>query len=459
MEAESAEAVRCHLHKKANKACKKCQRYQELLNKEKEDKAALRDKFVASVRKKAMGEEKAVPEDMQRSLEIANPKSFGMPPLMQAHIVQSKHFQTLMEIDTFEEIVDEIYQWADGVEPYLSVLANCGSVPSALMVCTYRLLTLGITGRQLQKLLESEQSVYTRCAGFLFVRFGLAPDQLWNWIGEYVLDDENFKVNKGNESSTTIGEFVEGLLVDDRYFDVVLPRLPVSAKKRMDAHLAHVPQYRKRAQANKKLLDVYRQRGVQIEICLRDGEWQAAETLGFVQGSSRPMVRVKLEDKDSTEVMVHLGKVILADSRHQRGSGSDHVGGRGRSRSRSPTDWAREKGKAKEELLDELRKAQQDRVMSSSKKDYAKRPVSFQVALPMEQGSASQRLHQDESSATARPRRGNERERSPEPVAKKEHSVEYQQRMKKIFETYGMAKGAQETKHNDIDTPDVMRLG
>lgn len=40
--------------------------------------------------------------------------------------------------------------------------------------------------------------------------------RLWNWLGEYVLDDEELRPAKDSEWRTTIGEFVEGLLSQDK---------------------------------------------------------------------------------------------------------------------------------------------------------------------------------------------------------------------------------------------------
>ncbi|CAK0798085.1 unnamed protein product [Prorocentrum cordatum] len=120
-------------------------------------------------------------------------------------------------------------------------------------------------------------------------------------------------------------------------------------------------------------------------------------------------------------------------------------------------------GKSSSELLEEHRRRAQDRaVCTGGKKDYARRPVSFQVALPREQGSASHQLAQDETAV--QPRRGadprRDRSRSPE-LVRSAHSAEYQDRMRRLFEKYGMARAAtaEEQKWRGIEGPDVLRLG
>jgi len=451
---EEAERQRCHLHKRPKEGCKFCQRHREFVSKKEEDKAALRNKFISNVRRQGRHESRSDElGDMRRVVDLVNPKTFGFPPLLQSHIVESTHFKTLMELEQFEEITEELYTFADTVEPYLQ---NSNSVPSALFCCVYRLLTMGLDGQRLRLLIENEESSFIRCAGFLFIRFGLAPDQLWPWLGEYVLDDEVLRPTKDAERPTTIGEYVEGLLTQERYFSTVLPRLPMSTKRQLEVRLAQVPQFRKRTQANQRFLDIYRQQGVRIEACLDDGEWRAGEVVELVESaSSRMKLRARLGE-GGDEVTVHLGKVILVDSRFTAAAGFH---------SRSPlVDWAREKGKSDAELLEELRKREQDRAVCSSKSEYARRPVSFKVALPMEQGSASHRLIQDETAVSASKRiEHRERSRSPALQARsREHSAEYQARMRQLFEKYGMAKGVEVDalrSRSDIEGPDVMRLG
>mmetsp|Transcript_68437 Transcript_68437/g.135230 ORF Transcript_68437/g.135230 Transcript_68437/m.135230 type:complete len:543 (-) Transcript_68437:79-1707(-) len=454
-----AERQRCHLHKKIKDGCKFCQRHKDFVSRKEEDRAALRDKFISDVRRQSKGEGR--PDDLGRErkkLDLASSKTFGFPPLLQSHIVESTHFKTLMALEQFEEITEEIANFADTIEPYMQ---NSTTVPSALFICVYRLLSMGIDAQQLRRLIEGGDNSYIRCAGFLFIRFGLAPDQLWFWLGEYVLDDDELPA-KDVEKNMSIGEYVECLMTQDRYYSTVLPRLPASTKRQLEVHLAGVPQCRKRAQANLRLLDVYSQKGLRIEALLEDGGWHAGESVGLADSAqSRHKLRVRI-DGSERETTVHLGRVILADDRHGPPGGLNRPRSR-RSRSRSPVDWTRDKGRSNAELLEELRKREQDRAVCSSKSDYARRPVSFKVALPMEQGSASHRLIQDETSVASTKRADfRDRSRSPLQARGKEHSVEYQARMRQLFEKYGMAKGSEvdaSRRRSDLEVPDVMRLG
>merc|ERR1740139_196548 len=165
-------------------------------------------------------------------------------------------------MELLDEVVAEVCSFAESVEPYNQ---NSNVVPSALFCCLYRFFSLGIDSTGLQTLIDSTDNAFVRCVGFLFVRFALDPGQYWSWLGEYVLDEEEFSPNKDSETYTTVGEFVEALLSQERYYSVVLPRLPMSVKRQLEAKLAMAPQFRKRTESNQRLLDVYRQADVEIE--------------------------------------------------------------------------------------------------------------------------------------------------------------------------------------------------
>lgn len=463
---DKVEKSRCHLHKKPKDNCKFCQRHKELVDNVKEEKAALREKFISRLRDGKQGD-----SGSSRGLEIANKKTYGLPPLLQTHIVESTHFRMMMTLESLDSVLEEIYRFAESVEPYM---LNSTTQPSALFCCLYRLLTFGLNGYQLRRLLENRDNTYIRCVGFLFVRFGLSAEQVWQWLGEYVLDEEELRPSKHSDVVTTVGEYVEGLLTQERYYTTVLPRFPVSTKRKLEEKLAQVPQFRKRARANRRHLDRLREPGVRIEACLNEGDWMRGEVLELHESqSSRIKLRVKLEGGEEEEVQ--LGKVILAEggrrSRKQSSQSRSRSSSRGgarkrRSRSRSPQtliDWSREKGKSTTQLLEELRRQEQDRAVCASGKEYARRAVTVNFAIPMAHGSASQKMAQEDKAAVPTTKR-RDRSRSPDQLAaarSKELSAEHQARMKAVFEKYGMAAKTSEDvrKRNDIEGPDIMRLG
>eukprot|EP00929_Paragymnodinium_shiwhaense_P002782 TRINITY_DN10306_c0_g1_i1.p1 TRINITY_DN10306_c0_g1~~TRINITY_DN10306_c0_g1_i1.p1 ORF type:complete len:663 (+),score=189.29 TRINITY_DN10306_c0_g1_i1:114-2102(+) len=456
---EKAEKLKCHLHNKVKNSCKRCKTYQEAI-------AAI-DKEEAEDAKNASAAGKTPTgwEEISRlsglvELNTQN-KYFGLSPMLHSHIVESKHFKELLTMENFEQLLQEMFTYTDGVDPYMQ--NNVGStLPSPLFACLYRSFTMNMTIENLRRLVENADSAYIRCAGFLFIRFALPPEHLWPWCAEFLCDTEEFKLNKSTEGETTIGEFVEGLLGEEKYFSTVLPRLPNSVKKNLEAKLAPIPQYRKRTFANLDLLDIYRREDVQVEVN-QGGEWVPANTVVLLE-SMPSRVKCVVRMRDGTEETVPLGRMILADPNFTK---ADQRQGRGRSRSRSPrggVDWAREKGRTDEELINEMRNRDRDKAVATGK-DYARRPLGFKkaCALPREQGKASYRLMEEETfvSDHGRSRRKDSPPREQE--RQKAPSQEHQQRMQQLFEKYGMQKGASGSSGSkgpdNMDSSTVLRFG
>merc|ERR1719337_459920 len=105
-------------------------------------------------------------EGRRGPLELANQKTFGFSGLLQTHVVECAHFKSLLTLETFDQLVDETHQFANSVEPYM---ANSGTLPSALFCCVYRFFTMALDRRQVRRLINSTESPYLRCAGFLYV--------------------------------------------------------------------------------------------------------------------------------------------------------------------------------------------------------------------------------------------------------------------------------------------------
>jgi len=455
------DAMKCHLHKKSKDNCRFCKRYQDFV-KAQAEAAAL------SSRERALGGNGAhsSDDDKRKPIEIANTKTFGFSPLMQTHITESTYYQSTLSLESVDQIIDEAKEYAKCTEPYMQ---DSTSMPSPFICLVYRLFTLGLDGHQMFQLLDSIESPYIRCLGFVHLRFGLHTDRLWGWLGEYVLDDEEFQTTHGSGKWTTIGEFVEDLLNLDKYYGAVLPRISGQARRQLDEKLAPVVQYRKRTWANREVLDLYRTRGTRVEVCI-DGTWVEAEVVDLLEDfHSRLKVLVRFTAADSAEEReesIHLGKVILRDPA-PAGFVPDRLERRGRSRSRSRdrNQWSWHKGKSDQQMVSDLRQEARERAVCSSGKEYAKRPTTFDKGLAKQregQGVNARRLLEEETVVKVS---AGKRHRSPSPSElqpkQKEESAEHKERMRKLFEKYGNAKSS-ETKAQDlnaIETTDVLRLG
>jgi len=450
------EKIKCHLHQKPKKGCKFCKKHQDALEEVQQQSQKSQGEQPKAVERKrkpdrAISEERG---DIERvgPLELANPKTFGFGGLMQTHIVECAHFKSLVTMETLDQMMEETYQFANSVEPYMN---NSGTLPSALFCCLYRFFTMNLDARSLRRLIESQVSPFIRCCGLLYVRFGLPHDQLLSWCGEYLLDDEPFKPSPESDFTTTIGEFVESLCSQDKYYSTVFPRLPMATKRRVEEELAPLGQNRKRMKANKAIIETLSERGMRVE-CNMKGEWRPATTIELEDDPpSRPKVRVRLDD--GSEEYVHLGKIIVADPNVTLRAR------RGRSRSRSKHDWSRDKGRTDKDLVDELRSRDREKAVATGK-DYARKPVGYKAAcaLPREQGTASYKLMEEETFVPLNRQKSSTRSPSPQRAMPARQSQEHAMRMQQLFEKYGSRgnhAGANSGASGDVDQPDLLRFG
>uniref|UniRef100_A0A7S4T2A5 Pre-mRNA-splicing factor 38 n=1 Tax=Alexandrium monilatum TaxID=311494 RepID=A0A7S4T2A5_9DINO len=463
-EEEDQESVRCHLHRKPQMNCKICRRIYYSALDPSMHKRDERGKDKLSSDKARRGDDD-FPGGRRRgaeAFEITNKQTFNFNTMLRDQILKNTYFKSLVNIETFEGIVDEMYQYAESAEVYG---AGTTTVPSTLFCCLFRFFTIGISYDELQQLLETRDWPYIRCCGFLYIRFGCAPEKLWDQLGDYCLDDQEFEPSKAQNFTISVGEYVEALLMDERYYYTTLPRIPVGVKKKIEERVAPLSQYRKRTAANRKALNLFREPGTLVEACV-EGDWREGVVVQLVETfPTRLMVRVRLED--GTEETAHLGKVILRDDRRVRR--------RSRSRSRSPRrahspDWTRHRGKTQEEMLQELRARQRERAVCSSGKDYARKPIGFMsgLALKRDVGVASTRLREEETYAPRQVEHRRQMTEEEEMERRKEErdrqlqDREKQKQLQQLYEKYGTnhpnRPGGSEQPPG-TEEPEVLRLG
>eukprot|EP00439_Symbiodinium_sp_Y106_P063014 s1072_g9.t1 len=471
---EDSELIRCHLHRKPQLSCKICRRvYYSAVDPISQKKDGLdrstHDDKKGSDRKP---EDEAPGARMRgaEAFDITNKQTYNFNSMLRDQILKNTYFKTLVKIDTFEGIMDEMYQYVETAETYGG---GSTTVPSSLFCCLYRLFTIGLSYDELNLLCESKDWPYIRCCGFLYIRFGCAPEKLWDFLGEYCVDDQEFEPSKSTPGFVvTIGEYVESLLLDERYYYSTLPRIPVGVKKKIEEKVAPLGQYRKRAAQNKDMLHAFKEAGTPVEACRDNGVWVVGQTLQVIE-SVPSRIAVRIRAVDGREEVYHLGRVILRDEPKKPPE-------RARSRSRSPKreagagprsgspDLTRSRGQSLEEMLEELRTKQRERAVCSTGKDYARKPIGFMSGLAMKRdvGQASTRLREEETYA---PRQVEHRKQMADESIlgrpETERDREQQLLKQQLFEKYGNinprtnAKEQQQPADMDIEDASVLRLG
>lgn len=149
------------------------------------------------------------------------------------NILSSDYFKELFALKTYTDVVDEIYNHVDHVEPWMT--GNCRG-PSTAFCLLYKLFTMKFTVKQMQDLLDHGDSPYIRALGFLYLRYVGDPKTLWEWLEPYVEDPEEFSPGS-NGKMTTMGVYVRDIILNQYYFDTLFPRIPVPILRQITACL------------------------------------------------------------------------------------------------------------------------------------------------------------------------------------------------------------------------------
>jgi len=441
------ENLKCHLHKKPNNSCKFCKRYTAA-------KQQYEEEINAKKQVKAVG---------------PTEQTFNCSPLLRERVVGCSYYKSLFRIDDVEGLIEEIKEFAtDTLDVYKSA-----TEPSCFMCCVYRLFTLNVSEEKLLRLMDNFDCAHARCVGLLYVRYVMPPDQLWANLSDFVLDDEELSDESWGEATKTVGEYVEEILLKDKYFNTPLPRIPAGVRRELEENLAPMMQYRKRTQANRRIFGTMRNIDMPVEVC-DAGKWRPGQAVEIVrQIPSRLKVRVELTDGSGQEILAHVGKIVVRD---------DPQGVHGRSRSRSPRrgqgqrdgspDWSRFRGKSDAELIEELRGRTREEAVCSDRRGYAKRLPRFETGLATnrEKGPNESKLIEVETYITPgmRRREGYDNEYIDDyaNAGSLKHRTEEDDRrkarLKDIFEKYGRQKDREDVGNAQsalVEAPDLMRLG
>jgi len=215
-----------------------------------------------------------------------NERTMNINPLILTNVQGSPYFKVeLFGIKTFHEVVDQIYYKVDHLEPWAvgsrktagrSQTGMCGGVRgvsaggvvSSSYCLMYKLYTLKVTKKQVYALLEHCDSPYIRGVGFLFLRYTLPPQLMWDWFEPYLDDEEEIDIKAGGGKPMTIGEMCRLMLTRLEWFDTRFPRIAVQYEKQIRENLE---------QRNREM----------------EQGWQAPNhQAGFVQNVVQPVERV-----------------------------------------------------------------------------------------------------------------------------------------------------------------------
>eukprot|EP00040_Diaphanoeca_grandis_P007527 m.41257 g.41257 ORF g.41257 m.41257 type:complete len:211 (-) comp18740_c0_seq2:121-753(-) len=113
--------------------------------------------------------------------------------------------QRCAELLTFDEVVDEIYNVVEHLQPFIP---NSGNATSSGFCLLYKFFCIRLNEKEVIKLLNHPDSPYIRAIGFLYLRYCIPPKDLMDWYWDYIHDNEEFTLDIHKRVTTTIGKFV-----------------------------------------------------------------------------------------------------------------------------------------------------------------------------------------------------------------------------------------------------------
>ncbi|KAL5202002.1 hypothetical protein ABZP36_012954 [Zizania latifolia] len=233
-----------------------------------------------------------------------------MEKVLCMNILSSDYFKELYRLKTYHEVIDEIYNQVDHVEPWMT--GNCRG-PSTAFCLLYKFFTMKITVKQMHGLLKHPDSPYIRAIGFLYLRYVADPKILWTWYEPYLKDDEEFSPGS-NGRMTTMGVYVRDLVLGQYYFDSLLPRVPLPVIRQVTSNL-------------EKMKLPTKLSGVTGDSS-RHGSEDTARRPPSVKASLSVSFGQRAPHRASTRESSPVRRTVTRDDRHRSSSPSHHSGSR-----------------------------------------------------------------------------------------------------------------------------------
>lgn len=330
---------RCHLHKRPQQGCKRCAKFKTLTT------GQMSTQLVEKV-----GSSEVVGElwssGRRQGAEVDEP-AVGFNIRFRNQILTSEYYRVIRHtVNSVEGLIEEVQQSAEHAEPHTQ---HSDTVPSTLFCCIYRLAQLQPSKDQLQQILSCKGSPLVRAVALLHLRFNFPPCEAWTWLRNFLFDTEAIRPSGHSSVTTPIGEWVEKLLTDDKYYDTLLPRLPLSLKRDMALELVQLPQLRQAA-SKRSRRDLRLLAGAKVHV-LHGAKWCSAVVVSSCAVGRSLLVEVELEDGTVEELPFGLVRL-------QERTGS-------RSRSRSPVGAHSPNAEAK--LRDEYLRRDRDKAVAEDK--------------------------------------------------------------------------------------------
>eukprot|EP01128_Nolandella_sp_AFSM9_P005919 TRINITY_DN2959_c0_g1_i1.p1 TRINITY_DN2959_c0_g1~~TRINITY_DN2959_c0_g1_i1.p1 ORF type:complete len:364 (+),score=5.01 TRINITY_DN2959_c0_g1_i1:326-1417(+) len=299
-------------------------------------------------------------------------------------------------------------------------------LPSEAFAIMFRLFAMRPDQDHIERWLGNPKSAYVPAIALLYLRMCTDAKDLWRWFEPFVFDTTPITISKSGRVST-LGSFAKDLLLRDRHFQQLLPRIPmktmaeyrsrispsVSASGNLESAADRRPQ---------RLPSLYKRAGRERE-----------------QSSERNSRR-KSENKRSRSPRSRVVEKGRRDRGRERGRNSDGARSRDRNRSRERArDRDRDRDRDRERYRERDRR---DRHSSRHEADHSARDRDSDGT------TSSARRHRSSDSGRSPPRK---RRRSPSPARQTPPSKKPKVDLKKLQSLYGANDNSDQQPQNPYD--------
>jgi len=186
-------------------------------------------------------------------------------------------------------------------------------------------------------MLNHVDSPYIRCIGFLYLRYGSNPTEIWDRFYPFLYDEDPVRTSaKILQPEITVGEFVRSLLNNMDYFGTLLPRLPLAIEREIKVKLLQAEKVEERALKHfndKKSMLYFEKVGSHIQALYGDEEnpikWYEAVVDRVVRKDdetgvelTKPKFLVTFPQYGNTE-LVSLGEIDMPQGQYSGNTSQD----------------------------------------------------------------------------------------------------------------------------------------
>jgi len=161
-----------------------------------------------------------------------NSPRMNLPEALYINIQSNSYFKDLMRLKTYHEVLSEIRREVKNLEPRI----KGRQMPSTAWCLLFKLYTLKLTEKQLGDMLDNETNPCIRGLAMLYLRLTCIPKDMWSWFEPYLIDDHEIPVSHSG-ATLPLGLMVKQLIEEQKFCDVLLPRIPVPIQRSMQEQI------------------------------------------------------------------------------------------------------------------------------------------------------------------------------------------------------------------------------